>query len=101
MDDEDCLEREARFGLGLDGGFLGLGHARIMIERHAATTPSSSRTMPVKVDNGADIAPPGLQPRNLGADVEILPLDPDLFSRRSPAGRRRSRARLRSAAWRT
>ena len=82
MHDEARLKREARARLGLDAGKLGLGHAGIMFERHRR-----DRAIPIahragEGDDGADIAPACLEPRDLGADIEIFPLDADHLSLR-------------------
>src|SRR5262249_61907034 len=94
--DEARLQRPARVCLGLDAGQLALGHAGIMLERHVLDGAVLVAHRAGEGNDGADVAAPHLELRDLGADVEILLLDADHISLRSPAGRKRSRARARS-----
>ncbi len=95
VDHRDAEQRPARarfLDMALD---LGLRHAGIVFQRHRHDAV-------VAADAGegrdrADVGAPVRQPRDLGADVEILALDADgQLSLRSSAGRTRSRARPRS-----
>jgi hypothetical protein len=77
MHDQARLKREARARLGLDAGKLGFGHAGIMFERHRRDGAVLVAHRAGEGDDGADVAPSGLEPRDLGADVEILSLHAD------------------------
>ena len=74
----------------------------LIVHRTGTLRPSDNIVLVVtangadKGDDGADVAASSLQLRDLGADVEILMLNADHASLRSPAGKRRSRARSRS-----
>ena len=96
------MEREARACLGLDAGKLGLGHAGIMFERHCRDRAVLIAHRAGEGDDGADIAPPRLEPRDFGADVEIFPLHADHLQPPVTGGKKAiSRAPAIRASWRT
>src|SRR5262245_4892697 len=102
MHDEARLKREARARLGLDACKFGLGHAGIMFERHRRDRAVLIAHRAGEGDDSADVAPPGLEPRDLGADVEIFPLHADHLQPPVTGGKKAiSRAPAIRASWRT
>ena len=78
------------------------GHAGIMLERHRRDGAALSRTVPTKVTMAPISRAAGLQPRDLGADVEVLLLDPDHTQPPVTGGKKAiSRAPRDRASWRT
>ena len=63
--------------LGFDALELGLGHARIVLERHRGDRVAAGLAAhgAGEGDDGADIGAAGRQTADLGADVEVLGLD--------------------------
>src|SRR5262249_45136693 len=82
VDDQGCVEFPPAARLGLDLSELLLGHARIMLERHGADAVATRGVAhhADKTYDAADLVPILGEPRDLGAHVEVLALDPDHLS---------------------
>ncbi len=84
--------------LGLDARQLGLGHAGIVLERHAGDAGAIVLAAhdPGEGDDGADVGAAGGEAAHVGADVEVLALD--AYTQGSASGHRRKKATSRAPA---
>ena len=98
-----ACKRPARMRFRLDAGELGFGHAGIMLERHPDDRAVLIAHRADEGDDGADIAAARFERARSRRRCRNPPAARGSSSSlRSPAGRRRSRARRRScASWRT